>query len=96
VFCDVDAERAAKIAAQYGAKGFTKIDELADQVEALSIVVPTDKHREVAGALIEKGVHLLVEKPIAATTAEAEDMVALAQKKDVILQSGISSGLTRS
>ena len=86
--CDVDAERAAKIASQYGTKGFTKIDELADQVEALSIVVPTDKHREVAGALIEKGLHLLVEKPIAATTTEAEDMVALAQKKGVILQVG--------
>jgi len=57
-------------------------------VDALSIVVPTDLHREVAGRLIEKGIHLLVEKPITATTAEAEELVDLAQKQNVILQVG--------
>jgi predicted dehydrogenase len=86
--CDVDADHSAKIAAQYGTKAFTKIEDLSVRVEALSIVVPTDKHCEVAGALIHQGLHLLVEKPIAATTAEAEEMVALAQKKGVILQVG--------
>lgn len=86
--CDVDAERVAKLAAQHGTTAYTSVDELAGQVEALSVVVPTDKHREVAGGLIEKGIHLLVEKPIAATTAEAEELVALAQKKGVILQVG--------
>jgi predicted dehydrogenase len=86
--CDVDLARAEKIAAQHGTKAFASIDDLAGRVEALSVVVPTDKHREVAGKLIEKGLHLLVEKPIAATTAEAEELVALAQKKNVILQVG--------
>jgi len=86
--CDVDAERAANIGALYGTTAFTRIEELAGLVEALSVVVPTDKHREVADKLIEKGLHLLVEKPIAATTAEAEEMVAFAQKKGVILQVG--------
>ena len=86
--CDVDAERVAKLAAQHGTTAYTSMDELAAKCEALSVVVPTDKHREVAGKLIEKGLHLLVEKPIAATTAEAEELVALAQKKNVILQVG--------
>lgn len=86
--CDVDAERVAKLAAQHGTAAYTSMGELAAKCEALSVVVPTDKHREVAGKLIEKGLHLLVEKPIAATTAEAEELVALAQKKGVILQVG--------
>lgn len=85
---DVDAARAAKIAGQYGTQAFPSLDALAANVEAASVVVPTDRHREVAGALIGKGLHLLVEKPIAATTAEAEELVALAQAKKVILQVG--------
>ncbi len=85
---DVDADRAGKIARQYKTEAFASVDELAGKAEALSIVVPTDRHHEVAGLLIERGLHLLVEKPIAATTAEAEDMVAKAQAKGVILQVG--------
>lgn len=85
---DVDQARAEKIAAQYGSRAFGSIDELASQVEAASVVVPTDRHREVAGRLLEKGLHLLVEKPIAATTSEAEELVSLAQNKRVILQVG--------
>ena len=52
------------------------------------MAVPTDKHREVAGRLLEKGLHLLVEKPIATTTAEAEALVELARNRNLILQVG--------
>ncbi|HBA85507.1 MAG TPA: oxidoreductase [Verrucomicrobia bacterium] len=85
---DVDRKQAEKIATQYKTTPYTSIDELASKVEAVSVVVPTDLHRKVGGQLIEKGIHLLVEKPIAATTSEAEELVRLAQEKKIILQVG--------
>ena len=85
---DADRKRAQEIADRYHTKAFRTAEELADATEALSIVVPTDKHRMVAGMVIGKGKHVLVEKPIAATTQEAEELVHLAQQKGVILQVG--------
>lgn len=85
---DADRKRAQEIAERYHTKAFRTAEELADATEALSIVVPTDKHRLVAGMAITKGKHVLVEKPIAATTQEAEELVHLAQQKGVILQVG--------
>ncbi len=85
---DADKKQAAKIAKEHGTRPYETIEELASQVDAASIAVPTDKHFVVAMPLIEKGVHLLVEKPIAATTDEAEKMVTLAQTKKTILQVG--------
>ena len=86
--CDVDAKRAQEIAATFKTRAFSSIDEFAGQVEAVSVVVPTDLHHETGSKLIDKGLHLLIEKPIAATTAEAESLVALAKKHNVILQVG--------
>ncbi len=85
---DTDMERAREIAGQHGAHVFSSMDELMEAVEAASVVVPTDLHREVAGELIERGVHVLIEKPIAASTAEAEELVGLARKYGVIVQVG--------
>ncbi len=85
---DVDQARAGEIAEKNGTRAFTSLDELIKHVEAVSVVVPTDRHRKVAGALIEHEVHVLIEKPIAATTAEAEELVALARKHNVIVQVG--------
>lgn len=85
---DVDAARAEAVAKEYGAKAFADMGELAAQVEALSVVVPTDRHHEVGLRLLDRGVHLLVEKPIAASAAEAEALVAHAQEKKAILQVG--------
>ena len=85
---DADRKRAKEIADRYHAAVFKTVDELAGAAEALNVVVPTDKHRAVAGTIIEQGKHVLVEKPIAASTEEAEELVALAQKHGVILQVG--------
>jgi predicted dehydrogenase len=85
---DVSPERAKEIAEKHNTRAFGSLDELAGAVEALSLVVPTDKHHEIGLQLIDRGLHLLIEKPIAATTAEAEALVAQAQKKGVILQVG--------
>jgi predicted dehydrogenase len=85
---DVDPARAREVAGRHGARAFDSLAELAAQIEAASVVVPTDRHRAVAGELIERGVHLLVEKPIASTTVEAEELVAMADRRNVILQVG--------
>lgn len=85
---DADRKRAREIARRYNTAAFNTVEELAEAAEALNIVVPTDKHRAVAGMLIEKDRHVLVEKPIASSTREAEELVDLAQKHGVILQVG--------
>lgn len=85
---DADPARAAQIAQQYGTKAYPTLEELAAEIDAASVVVPTDLHHAVAGTLIDRGIHLLVEKPIAATMEEAEDLVARAQVRKVILQVG--------
>ena len=85
---DVDAGRAAGIAKKHGVAVFPTLESVVAQCEAASVVVPTDRHREVAGLLLQHGLHLLVEKPIAATTTEAEQLVQLAAAKHLILQVG--------
>lgn len=85
---DADRKQREKIAKEYGTRAFDSMDDLAAQIDAGSIAVPTDRHCEIAMPLLERGIHLLVEKPISATTDEAEKMVALAQRKKCILQVG--------
>jgi predicted dehydrogenase len=57
-------------------------------VEAAVIAVPTDRHHEVARTCLERGLHVLIEKPIAATLAQADDLVELAVKQKLTLQVG--------
>jgi predicted dehydrogenase len=61
---------------------------LLDTIEAAVVAVPTNLHHEVARACLEKGVHVLVEKPLAATLQEADDLVDLASRKNAVLQVG--------
>ena len=87
---DADADRASKVAGEFcGDRAFGTIQELLDAgIQAASVVVPTSAHRDVALELIEAGVDVLVEKPIARDTNEAREMVERAQEKGVILQVG--------
>lgn len=85
---DVDQKRAAEIATQYHANAFESVETLASNIEAASVAVPTDRHCELAQVLMDHGLHLLVEKPIAASTNEAQTMVSLADQKKLILQVG--------
>ena len=85
---DIEQRRAAQIAARYRTRAFGSLEALAAEVEAVSVVVPTDRHYEVAEFLMSRGLHLLVEKPIAASTAEAEALVWLARERNLILQVG--------
>ena len=62
---DIDAGRAADVAATHGVEAVTDFRDLVGKVEAVSVVVPTVSHHDVARPLLEHGVHVLVEKPIA-------------------------------
>jgi predicted dehydrogenase len=62
--------------------------KILDKIEAAVIAVPTNLHHEVAKACLERGLHVLVEKPLAATLEEADDLVNLAAKNNAVLQVG--------
>ena len=86
-----DAARAAETAAQYEIPVFASVDELlaADlKLDAATVAVPTVHHHAVASALLDAGVDLLVEKPLAAKLAEADDLIARAERGKRILQPG--------
>ncbi|HSI07422.1 MAG: Gfo/Idh/MocA family oxidoreductase [Rariglobus sp.] len=81
-------ERAKEICARHNCRRFATIEELGEACEAVSVVVPTDKHEQVALPLLAKKCHLLIEKPITATLAEAERVLAAAQEHGCIVQVG--------
>jgi predicted dehydrogenase len=85
---EANEARAAEIAAKYNCRRFASLEELGDACDAVSVVVPTDKHAQVALPLLAKGCHLLIEKPICASLAEAEQVLAAAQAHDAIVQVG--------
>jgi len=85
---DVDSGRAEEVAAAYGTRAVSDLGELIAQVDAISVVVPTDQHFPVAMKALEAGVHTLVEKPITPTLSEAEALVEAARRSGVRLQVG--------
>jgi predicted dehydrogenase len=85
---DADPRRAKEVAERVGTAVYDEVGVLLRQVEAVSIAVPTSAHYAIARQCLEAGVHVLVEKPIAATPAEARELVALARARDVVLQVG--------
>lgn len=85
---DIDREKAAQYASEFGVKQFENLEQLASEVEAVSIVVTTSAHNEVASKLIEAGVHCLIEKPVTATLEEARRLTELAESRDVIVTVG--------
>jgi len=86
-----DTARAEEARKQYGIPVFASVDELlrADlKLEAACVAVPTVKHHEVATALLDAGLDLLVEKPLTSNLSEADDLIALAERKARIVQPG--------
>jgi len=85
-----DAQRAAQARAQYGIPIFASIAELpADfKLDAVCVAVPTVEHHPVAAALLDAGIDLLVEKPLAANLAQADDLIERARRHHRILQPG--------
>ena len=88
---DPDPGHAAEAEAQYGIRVFATVEELLAEdlrLHAASVAVPTIHHHAVATALLDAGLDVLIEKPISATLAEADDLVARAERSGRILQVG--------
>jgi predicted dehydrogenase len=85
---DVKPVRAAEIAAAHGSRPFTDYRDLLDQVDAVSIAVPTEAHLEVASAFLDRGIPVLVEKPLARSVEDADRMIALAAARGIVLAVG--------
>jgi predicted dehydrogenase len=88
--CDSQPERAEAVARDYGCAVFEDASRLFGQVEAVSIAVPTVLHAPLGLEALEAGVHVLVEKPIAADLAQADRLIERAAARDRILQVGHS------
>ncbi len=85
---DVDHSAVKAIADKYGADPVEDYHTLLGQVDAVSIVVPTSLHYEVAKEFLNTGAHVLIEKPITVTTEQAEELIQIANNKNLILQVG--------
>ncbi len=85
---DADPRRAKEIAERHGTAVYDDVGALLQQVEAVSIAAPTSAHHAVARQCLEAGVHVLVEKPVTTTPAEARELVTLARARNVALQVG--------
>ena len=87
---DQDDVRASAIAQNYGTQAFRSLPDLLKQVDIVSIAVPTSAHYAVAKVCLQARKHVLVEKPIAVLSGEAQDLVGLASRQDCTLQVGHS------
>jgi UDP-N-acetylglucosamine 3-dehydrogenase len=84
---DVDKEK-AKVADQYNIKFFENYKQLLDEVDAVTVTVPTDKHYEVVQECLHAGKHVLVEKPIAGSAKQGKKLMDLAESRGVVLSVG--------
>lgn len=85
---DVLKERAQSAAELHHCEALTDYRKMIGRVDAVSIAVPTRCHHEVAKAFLEAGVHVLLEKPITETLAQADELIALADRRRLVLQIG--------
>ena len=88
---DPSLDRADAVAREFGCRPFGSVEQMLtthSEVRAASVAAPTIHHREVAGALMEAGIDVLIEKPLAASLAEADELVQLAATLKRVAQAG--------
>jgi predicted dehydrogenase len=85
---DVNSDTAHKIAAKYNTRVFNSVAEAAAASAAVNIVTPTSTHFELAKQLLARDKHVLVEKPMTDNTAQAAELIQIAQQKNCVLQVG--------
>jgi predicted dehydrogenase len=85
---DAEPEVASRVAAEVGTRPLADFRELLGKVDAVSIATPTHSHAEIATGLLNAGTHVLVEKPIAETSEQAQRLVDLARQRGRVLQVG--------
>jgi predicted dehydrogenase len=85
---DADAERARRVAAEFSTAALPDLESLRGRVDATSLAVPTIHHAEIGCRLLEMGIDVLVEKPMAASLAEADRLIETARRGGRVLQVG--------
>lgn len=87
-FHETRGERAAQVAEELGVRAWDDVDALIAACDALTIVVPTPAHHAVATAAVRRGRHVLIEKPLTTTLAEADEILAIAKREGALVQTG--------
>ena len=85
---DIDFKRALEIGNRHGVKYYQNYEDMLDEIDAGIVSTPTSEHFQISMSLLKNGKHVLVEKPITETIAQAEQLVDLAKKNGLILQVG--------
>jgi predicted dehydrogenase len=85
---DARPEVGRQVAREFGTRALDSLEQLLSIVEAVSVAVPTTAHFDVASECMSRGIHVLVEKPLAATVSEARALVEASQERSLILQTG--------
>ena len=85
---DTDRDQALRVAEECGCRAYTDYRELIENVDAVSIAVPTSRHYQVAKDCFEKGIDVLLEKPMTVTLDEADRLVEQAAEKEAVFQVG--------
>ncbi|MFA6584364.1 MAG: Gfo/Idh/MocA family oxidoreductase [Elusimicrobiaceae bacterium] len=88
--CDSNIIKSQELAWTYNCVAYSNYRDLLPQVDAIVVAVPTEMHKRMAMEAMARGVHCLVEKPIASTMEEAREMLAFSKEKNVLLQVGHS------
>jgi predicted dehydrogenase len=85
---DLAADKVRHLSEKYHVPAFNSVEEAVAASDAVSIVTPTTTHFELAKIFLEHGKHVLVEKPMTASTAEAAELVSIARERELVLQVG--------
>jgi predicted dehydrogenase len=93
---DASEERARHVSSELGIHAFDSLDALIAEVDALTIAVSTPAHYRVARAALRAGKHVLIEKPISSTLEEADELLEIAEKNGVVVQTGHVERFNRS
>lgn len=86
--CDINPQAGNQIAKRFDAPFYQNPEELLDKVDAVSLVTPTPYHFELAKLCLERGINVLVEKPITETLEQAEELTKLAEASSLVFQVG--------
>ena len=85
---DVDTTRAHQVAERLNTRAFTRHEDLFGKVDAVSVVTPTPRHYQISRDFLKQGVDTFVEKPMTVTLEEADELIALAGSRNLIIQVG--------
>ncbi len=86
--CDTFSENAKRVADELNVKAFSNVEDLIGKIDVATVATTTTTHYDVAKSLLNAGIHLLVEKPMAATLKQAQELEKIANTKKLVLQVG--------